>query len=788
MLLAALCAGTPLQAAEPAKPDAQPKPVFEERKVEAELRRLHRKLDDDELSQAEMQTKAAELTRYLELASGCEAQAKQDLSGINAAVATLPPDAAGDTSELKKRRAELNTELKKLTARASTCALFQLNIRQAAERLGAARKRAEEAVYLQREVPLWTLLFGKRSAEPLPAEGPAHTPSVPGWQERSRPLWQAPPFDGGWLWTSLFLSLGLGLSLRFRFRPAPVEATRSFSRRFVNAVLRSAFFHAPLMLLIASALAYAKAGYLGDGELYWAKVLRMAGLGALILVVLESLTLSIGAEEGVRPMLRRLRWSLRALYAAAVPWYAFGLLAQMAARLEPAVVLDLPFRLTGFLTLVTAVATGFSAYYASRVSSLAVLRWGWRLLLAGSVVVFFCDVAGYRVLARALLNAEMLSIGVLGGVRLALSLAGDFFRALDGGNYPWQQRLRAKLGLAEDEAIPGVLALHVVLIALLWAGGGIALLRIWGLSDEGFRKLLDALSEGFTLGELKIVPENILLGVLLFAVLLTAFRWLRERMQGEWVRESKVSKGAREAIATIFWYGGVAVAAVAGLSLAGIDLSNLAVIAGALSVGIGFGLQNVVSNFISGLILLLERPIRPGDLVVVGGTEGFVQKISIRSTRIKTADRADVIVPNSEFITGQVINRVLQDTFGRIVLPIGVAYGSDVEKVRDLLLDIVCKHPDVVRNDPALPPARVLFRGFGDSALNFEVRAVIRNVEEARLVESDINYAIDKAFRENGISIPFPQRELHIRYPDGVPQFFQSPVPGVPMDKLNDEL
>ena len=179
-------------------------------------------------------------------------------------------------------------------------------------------------------------------------------------------------------------------------------------------------------------------------------------------------------------------------------------------------------------------------------------------------------------------------------------------------------------------------------------------------------------------------------------------------------------------------------------------------------MGIGFGLQSVVNNFVSGLILLFERPIKTGDWIVVGDIEGYVKSIRIRSTQIQTFDRADVIVPNSDLISNPVTNWMLKEARGRIRVPVGVAYGSDTEKVRDILLEVASGH-DMVIKDGSAPEPQVRFRGFGDSSLDFELRCHIEHIDNRMLVISDLNFAIDKAFREHGIEIPFPQRDIHVR-------------------------
>jgi small-conductance mechanosensitive channel len=181
-------------------------------------------------------------------------------------------------------------------------------------------------------------------------------------------------------------------------------------------------------------------------------------------------------------------------------------------------------------------------------------------------------------------------------------------------------------------------------------------------------------------------------------------------------------------------------------------------IAGALSVGIGFGLQSVVSNFVSGLILLAERPIRVGDSIVVKGEEGWVRRIRVRATEIETFERASVIIPNSELIAGVVKNWTHANTMGRIIIKAGVDYDSDPEQVRDLLLECAREHSQVVD----VPPPRALLLNFGDNALEFELRCVVADFDRSLIVKSDLYFAILKRLRAAGIRIPAPQREVRL--------------------------
>ncbi len=257
----------------------------------------------------------------------------------------------------------------------------------------------------------------------------------------------------------------------------------------------------------------------------------------------------------------------------------------------------------------------------------------------------------------------------------------------------------------------------------------------------------------FTL--LKLLIILLALGLLIWAVG-RATRWLVERI---FVRRG-VDPGVAQAVGTLIRYGAVTIGFVVILQSAGIDLTAFTVLFGALGVGIGFGLQNIANNFVSGLVLLFERPVKIGDRVVVGDVTGTVRQIGARATVVVTNDNIAIVVPNSEFISERVINWSLTGALVRLSINVGVSYAADPEQVREVLMR-VAQASDVVEQSPA---PEVRFLEFGESSLNFQLLVWTRqHIATPDVLRSRMNFAIAAAFRSAGVEIPFPQRDLHIR-------------------------
>jgi len=297
---------------------------------------------------------------------------------------------------------------------------------------------------------------------------------------------------------------------------------------------------------------------------------------------------------------------------------------------------------------------------------------------------------------------------------------------------------------------------------LLTLTGCTGLALAWGASQIDLLIFLNQLQTGVSYGPITISLTSISIIVAVFFLGLFATRLIQSILGQTILPGTHLSPGTQNALITGTGYVGVVVSGLLAISLAGFNLTNIAIVAGALSVGIGFGLQAIVSNFVSGIILLMEQPVREGDWIQTGSVSGTVKKISFRSTHVLTFDRALIVVPNSDLISNHVTNWTLDNRIGRIVIEVGVAYGSNVEQVLEILGDVVNENESVTQD----PPPNVAFMRFGADALEFEIRAILTDVNLMISARSEINVEIERRLTAANIAIPFPQRDLWIRNPE----------------------
>ncbi|MFI4996693.1 MAG: mechanosensitive ion channel family protein, partial [Hyphomicrobiales bacterium] len=371
---------------------------------------------------------------------------------------------------------------------------------------------------------------------------------------------------------------------------------------------------------------------------------------------------------------------------------------------------------------------------------------GW----AAAAALSLAALLGYIALAWFLARQMLWAGALFAMTTIALALIGALAAQMQRRDTPIARFAHLQMGLPERALEQAGALIGGCLKAVTLALAVILLLAPWGIESGSLVEALQAVIFGFSVAGVTISLASLLIAVMLFAAGVFVTRILQGWLETEFLPTTQIDAGLRNSIRTGVGYLGSFAAAGLALSALGLSVDKLAIVAGALSVGIGFGLQSIVNNFVSGLILLWERPIRVGDWVVVGNEEGIVRRINVRATEIQTFDRTAVIVPNSTFISGIVKNKILSDRSGRVALTVTVALSEDPKMVRDLLLSCIAAHPRILKQ----PSPVVILKNFNANGIEFELFGFIEDVNATGDISSELRFAILERLREEDIAHP----------------------------------
>ncbi|MDO4161593.1 MAG: mechanosensitive ion channel [Pseudomonadota bacterium] len=380
---------------------------------------------------------------------------------------------------------------------------------------------------------------------------------------------------------------------------------------------------------------------------------------------------------------------------------------------------------------------------------------GFKIMVASNLLLattFGLSLVGYPELSSFILRNLILSAIICGVFELFRRAFIDILKRLILAS-PWMKTIRVtKRNISKIEFWLTSLINPVLVLTLIFI-----LLNLWGLPGDFMLQMGKKLLFGFKIGGVQISLIAIAFGILVFFISLTIVKLIKKNLANNVFNNMDIDDGIKHSLVSGISFVGFIISTLLAIIAVGVDLTNLAFIAGALSVGIGFGLQDVIKNLVSGIIILFERPFKVGDWVIMNGTEGKIKQINIRSTEMESFNRTSVIVPNATLLSSSIVNLTHGDNISRQSVSVGVAYGSDVEKVRKILLECALNHKYVMKN----PAPYVLFKDFSDSSLNFELRCYTNDIWKGWVVPSDLRFTINKRFIEEGIEIPFPQIVVH---------------------------
>ncbi|MGQ7846400.1 DUF3772 domain-containing protein [Granulosicoccus sp. 3-233] len=676
-----------------------------------------------------------------------------------------PPEEGepAETSDINAQRDAIQEEIAQLSQRVKQAELIQVRAEQLLKQLGGTQRQQLETRLLTRSPAIYTSRFWTDFLADASHIGR-------GLSADAQALLRGQGRGNGSAWLILVLVLAAALTtipggrwLTDRYGRRPQANESSYSQRTLSAFAEGvASGLLPAAIFGGIGWALVSQGLVGEQSATLVKAVTTSLVLAIVIVAPVQAALvphapnwrlvSVDSTVAAR-VNRRIQWlvvfcaTMLALYLATERYRPYAN--------EIDVVSNLVITLVIGTLLLSSLHQRFWRPAASQQSdeqshrALEAIR---RVLMMIVVCALALGLFGYLDLSAFLVSRLAITIGTVCALLMVRRLLHEFLERLSSA---WHRI--ARLGRESSTGTSGMLIRGILDILLL--GPMLLLLaKAWGIPQAVIQLWSRRLLDGATIGELTFSPGSLLLAILVFSIVLIATRLLRRIVYDRVLPETHMDFGLRHSIFVGIGYLGIALAAILAVATLGVGLRNMALVFGALSVGVGLGLQGIVGNFMSGLILLAQRPVRVGDWIAVGEHEGIVRNIMSVSTEIETFDKASIIIPNSELVSNSLVNWTHTDTTVRVIISIGIEHGADVDQVQALLLDCASRHNEVLTT----PEPYALLTDFGESALLFELRVFVTDAERYHIVASQLRIMINQACREANIEIPYPQRHLHM--------------------------
>ena len=705
-------------------------PCFDIKNANLQLDHIYLELSVQNLNLDSLNSATNKLTNLTSRADQCIDEAQKRLTNINLLIQQDADATNSGTTGVDK--VYLSNEQKKAADEQAQYRLFSIRAKEAIEGYKTAIAKLNQEQTLQRGLPIWTVV-----QQLIQSTNPDNVTTLS--QLQFNPIF--PPIAWG-----IIISISLILSFFILNQIRKNHLARHYLR--IKKLRLSHIFLLGTCFISGTAFTYLSIQYQNFYDA--SSLINLYGLVFTYLFAFVLITFFFKIKR-VRSFFY---WYdldfnyFRRIISFFISFYALSKLGQLLAHTSG---IDSKFWELGrtlFLLSMLAAGIYFIFYFCHAHRHLRFIKHHHRLInRIGGLTLFACvflTLFGFYTLAMRLTLSGLTTFVVIFLTILLTHSINKAYLSLTE-NEQAHSKIIKYFGYKKDQTFTEFLILRTTTQFVVIAIGLYFIVRSWGFATYYLESMYTQLLYGVHIGNTIIYPTRIVAGVLVYCLMYLLFRSISTAISRH--QQFEDEEETQVAIASILIYVGFALALLSALLVAGFNFTGLAIVAGALSVGIGLGLQSIVNNFVSGLILLIEKPIKAGDRINIDGVEGFVKKIRVRSTHIITPACEDIIVPNSDLITHRVTNYVYSNKQFSITCEINVPFGSNTKHVHDLLLTAALGHDEVIKTGRQKP--YVLFRSFGEKALVFQLCCLIKDVNKKLMVQSDLNFAIDELLREN---------------------------------------